>query len=31
MTDTGEAIPFAEGKSFVVLEFNKVGLLENML
>jgi len=27
MTDTGEPVPFMDGKSVVVLEFKRIGLL----
>jgi len=27
MTDTGETVPFMDGKSVVVLEFKRIGLL----
>jgi len=30
VSDTGEAVPFADGKSVVVLEFKRIGLLEKI-
>jgi len=31
MSDTGEAVPFVDGKSVVVLEFKRIGLLEKVI
>jgi len=31
MCDTGEPVPFAHGKSFAVLEFKRIGLLEKVI
>jgi len=31
MTDTGEPVRFAHGKSVVVLEFKRIGLLEKII
>ena len=31
MTDTGDDVPFARGKSVVVLEFKRVGLLDKVI